>query len=144
MDGYREEIYRLMLATNKCDGVYYEIAKCTGVKENTLVLLYALSDGKSHSQKQICGDWLIPKTTLNTVVKECVIGGYITLLTEKQSKEKTIRLTESGKKFAQMVTKKMNEAEEKAMERVRKEFSVDFILAFEKFVNYLEEEYRRI
>lgn len=72
MNDYRNEVYRLMLTTNRCIGGYYEIAKKVGIKENTLLLLDILSDKEQHSQKQICDDWHIPRTTLNTIIKECV------------------------------------------------------------------------
>ena len=77
MNPCREEIRSIMLSTNKIDGVYYLLSRRMGLKANTLALLYALDDGKVHSQKQICEEWLIPKTTLNTIVRECVAEGYI-------------------------------------------------------------------
>ena len=52
MNDYREEVYRLMLTINRCTGVYYEIAKKMGVKENTLLLLDILSDKRQHSQNK--------------------------------------------------------------------------------------------
>lgn len=36
------EIRRLMLATTKIDGAYYLFSRRLGIKENVLVLLYAL------------------------------------------------------------------------------------------------------
>lgn len=142
MKDYRKEVYQLMLTTNKCIGVYYKIAKEMVVKENTLLLLDILSDQKQHSQKQICDDWHIPRTTLNTIIKECINDGYIILLSQKQSKEKLISLTDNGKNFAYKVTHKMLKAEQYAMEKIQKEFSTDFITVFEKYVKYLEQEYK--
>lgn len=141
MNDYREEIYRLMLTINRCTGVYYEIAKKMGVKENTLLLLDILSDKRQHSQKQICDDWHMPKTTLNTIIKECVSSGYVVLLTQRKSKEKLIALTDSGQIFADEITQKMKEAVQRSMEKIKKEYSTDFILVFEKYVEYLENEY---
>lgn len=143
MNDYRKEVYQLMLTTNRCIGVYYEIAKEMGIKENTLLLLDILSDQKQHSQKQICDDWHIHKTTLNTIIKECIRAGYIILLPQKQSKEKLISLTENGQIFADKVTHKMKKAVQHAMEKIHKEFSTDFITVFEKYVECLECEYRQ-
>ena len=143
MNDYRKEVYQLMLTTNRCIGVYYEIAKEMGIKEKTLLLLEILSDKKQHSQKQICEDWHIHKTTLNTIIKECVSAGYIILLPQKQSKEKLISLTDSGQVFADKVTRKMKKAVQHAMEKIQNEFSTDFIAIFEKYVEYLEYEYKK-
>lgn len=141
MNDYREEVYRLMLTINRCTGVYYEIAKKMGVKENTLLLLDILSDKRQHSQKQICDDWHMPNTTLNTIIKECVSSGHVVLLTQRKSKEKLIALTDSGQIFADEITQKMKEAVQRSMEKIKKEYSTDFILVFEKYVEYLENEY---
>lgn len=142
MNDYRNEVYRLMLTTNRCIGVYYEIAKKMGIKENTLLLLDILSDKEQHSQKQICDDWHIPRTTLNTIIKECVKSGYIVLLPQSSSKEKLISLTESGQIFADEVTRTMKEAVQRSMEKIQKNYSTDFIMVFEKYVEYLENEYK--
>lgn len=119
-----------------------KLQKKMGIKENTLLLLDILSDKKQHSQKQICDDWHIPRTTLNTIIKECVKSGYIVLLTQSSSKEKLISLTESGQFFTDKVTHTMKEAVQRSMEKVQKEYSTDFIMIFEKYVEYLENEYK--
>ena len=100
MDSYRQKIRRLNLAVNRIDGIYYQLSKILGEKDNLICLLYALDDGKPHSQKQICEEWLISRTTLNTIVKECIEKGYLTLQANAHSKEKQILLTESGRQYA--------------------------------------------
>ena len=59
-----------MVAINRVDGIWYLLARKSGMKVNTISLLFALDDGKAHTQKQICEEWIIPRTTINTVVKE--------------------------------------------------------------------------
>ena len=111
MEDSYEAIRRLMLAINRIDGSYYFSARKMGVKENTLALLYALDDGRPHSQKQIYEDWLIPKTTVNTVVKELRDAGYVTLLAEEASREKMILLTETGKAYTREILQRVYDAE---------------------------------
>lgn len=48
----------------------------------------------------------MPKTTLNTIIKECVSSGHVVLLTQRKSKEKLIALTDSGQIFADEITPK--------------------------------------
>ncbi len=71
MDELHQLNRRLIAATSAADGAYYRWAVQSGVTPHTLDLLYALDDGLPHSQKQICEEWAIPKTTINTVVKAC-------------------------------------------------------------------------
>lgn len=83
---------RLYASSNRIDGLYYMAARALGISENMLSLLYALLDGRPRSQKQICEELLIPKTTLNTVTRECLAAGHISL---GEGKEKLIELTPS-------------------------------------------------
>ena len=76
-------IWRLTDAINRIDGAYYFCAKHMGVKENTLALLFALDDGKPHSQTQIAREWLIPKTTVNTIIREWRREGLVVLSPEE-------------------------------------------------------------
>ena len=140
MKDYREEIRRIMVSVNVIDGIYAMGAKKIGIKDNSLSLLYALDDGKPHSQKEICEHWLIPKTTLNTIVKECVNAGYIVLDGIKHTKEKEIRLTDKGQEYAKTILNQVYELEGRAMEKTLSSYSPEFVQALEQFTAYLKEE----
>ena len=75
----REDIRRLMIAINRVDELYYQTLRTRGIKENAFVLFYAIADGKAYSQKRICQEWAIPRTTLNTIVQEYLRKGYLCL-----------------------------------------------------------------
>ena len=77
------------------------MARKLGIKDNTLALLYALDDGAPHSQIEICRQWMIPKTTLNTIVQECIRKGYAELVSAAHTKEKHILLTPAGRQAAE-------------------------------------------
>lgn len=140
MKDYREEIRRIMVSVNVIDGIYAMSAKKIGIKDNSLSLLYALDDRKPHSQKEICEHWLIPKTTLNTIVKECVNAGYIVLDGIKHTKEKEIRLTDKGQEYAKTILNQVYELERRAMEKTLSSYSPEFVQALEQFTAYLKEE----
>ena len=144
MKDYREEIRRIMVSVNVIDGIYAMGAKKIGIKDNSLSLLYALDDGKPHSQKEICEHWLIPKTTLNTIVKECVNAGYIVLDGIKHTKEKEIRLTDKGQEYAKTILNQVYELERRAMEKTLSSYSPEFVQALEQFTAYLKEEAEHI
>lgn len=143
MEDCVEAIRRLFISINKIDGNYYYCARKLGVKENTLALLYALDDDKPHSQKQICEDWLIPKTTINTIVKELVTAGYITLLPEGQTREKAILLTDEGKTYTRGLLKAIYTAEQEALKKTLQEFAPEFIDAFDCFAAHLCAEFHK-
>ena len=133
---------RLILAATRMDGAYYYFARHSGIPENLLALFYALADGKPHSQKEICEDWLIPKTTINTVVKEQVAAGHLTLRAG-EGREKIICLTESGHAYAQKALQGICEAERVAVERTLEKHDRAFVDALEDFAGTLWEEYEK-
>lgn len=108
-----EFFMRLAVAVYRIDGAYDRFAKGGGVKANTMWLLYALNDGKRHTQRQICDEWYFPRSTMNTLIKECEGEGYLTLhRVEGERREMEIRLTERGKAFAERVLAPVYGAEE--------------------------------
>lgn len=128
---------------NRIDGLYYMASRKLGVKDNTLLLFYVLNDGKVHSQKEICEEWLIPRTTINTVVKEAVNKGYVRLEHSDHTREKTIMLTEAGKTYADRLLQKVFAAEEQALERTLQEFSPELLKGLEAFTNCMQEEFEK-
>lgn len=144
MDKTQEAVRRIIWAINKIDGVYYYFARHLGINENALTLLYALDDGQIHSQKEISDEWLIPRTTINTIVKNMVSDGYIAFDPEQHTKEKTIMLTEKGRSYADKLMSSIYAAEEKAMKDTVEQFSPEFISALEHFSGCLYGEYSKV
>ena len=98
MESSRSFLDRFYVCCNKIDGLYYLAARRLGVKENVLSLLYTLDNGPPCSQKQLAEELLIPKTTINTIVKEYTDAGYLSLVPSGHSREKNITLTAAGKR----------------------------------------------
>ncbi len=94
--------YRLGKLVYGIDGVYEDYGKgCKLGSPNLLWILYALNDGKRHSQKQICDDWAIPRSTANTIIKDLESKNYIALSQIKgERRELLVSLTPSGKEYA--------------------------------------------
>lgn len=143
MAGERESVRRLMVAINRVDGIWYLLARKSGMKVNTISLLFALDDGKAHTQKQICEEWIIPRTTINTVVKECVELGYVELEQIDRSKEKLMRLTEKGMQYTQQVLELFYRSENEAMRRTLEIHSPDFIDSLTSYADFLQEEIKK-
>lgn len=132
------------IGKNLCaiDGIYWKISKLSGLKENLFWLLYALDDDEVHTQKQICNDWLLPKTTINTLIKECEAAGYITLQAlPGRKRELQICLTEKGSSFAEQTLKTVYKIEHKAITAVLKKSTSSFITDLELYTNELRTAY---
>lgn len=131
---------RLISDTSKMDGLYYLWGKKTGISENMLTLMYALNDGEVHTQKQICEQFSIPKTTINTIVKELIEKGLIIFENGENLKEKNLALTKKGKAYAEEITGELKDIEKIAMEKTLEKYSIKFIEAFEYLLESMENE----
>ena len=100
----RSFFYDFGRALYHVDSFYDEFAKKSNVSSALLWVLYALNDGNSHTQIEISNDWELPKTTVNTVIKEIQQNGYVELIPIKgKRREMSIVLTESGKNYADSI-----------------------------------------
>lgn len=105
------------------DAVYDDFAKDSGVVSPTLLwILYALNDGNEHTQREICVDWALPKSTVNTVMTELKRNGYVEFEPIKgKRREMTVILTQTGKEYAHSLLAAIYEKEAE----VFKKLSVD-------------------
>ena len=100
MDDKRLQSWKFSTLLFRIDGLYDQWAKRTGETGNTLAFFYALESGRPYTQKQLSEEFLIPKQTLNSIVKDCVAKGYIRLTPSPENhREKLLCLTEAGQEY---------------------------------------------
>ena len=93
--------------------------------------------------KQLAEELLIPKTTINTIVKEYTDAGYLSLVPSGHSREKNITLTAAGRAYAQKVLRPIYQAEERAISRTLREYSSEFVKAVEVLTRNMTQEFQR-
>ncbi|MCR4870152.1 MAG: MarR family winged helix-turn-helix transcriptional regulator [Atopobiaceae bacterium] len=81
------------------------------MKGSLFELLYACVDNGPHSQKEICDEWHIPRSTLNTTVIQQVAAGNV-MLVPRGNKQKDVCLTEQGKALAELMLGSLLDAED--------------------------------
>ena len=100
----RNEIKKLVNATNIIDKTYAVKGRSMAVKPNIVVLFYAIANSENLSQRQLRDEWMLPLSTINTITTECRNAGYITLEPiPGKRRECYLRFTEKGEQFADMV-----------------------------------------
>ena len=104
MDG-RTFFYELGKLIYKIDGAYDAYGRGYSVgSANLLWILYALDGGERLSQRQICDDWAIPRSTANTIIKELESKNHVALSQIKgERRELLVSLTESGREYADKI-----------------------------------------
>lgn len=106
-------------ALSKANSLYGKWAKKHGLNYNSMMVLYAMEDVEHCTQKHICEKWLLPKTTVCTILSDYQKKGYVTFLPDPNDKrEKIIKLTETGQAFSDAILTKLHAAEIRAMEKM--------------------------
>lgn len=142
MKNKRDKVKQLSKILYNIDTQYIKVVRQMGYKANMFWLLYSLDNNDPMSQKQICEDWDMPKTTLNTLIKECEGLGYITFESVKgERREKVIILTESGKKYAKQIMNKIYKAEEEAFYALEERDK--FISLAQNFLDNLKSSFEK-
>ena len=142
MNAARESARRLTTALLKIDEVYFANAQKNATKASELCLMYALDDGNPHSQRQIAEEWLIPKTTINTIVKQWERRGLLTLSSMPgKRREMLLSLTETGKAHVEKQLDLVYWAESQAAAKTMARYSGAFIEAVEYFGQALKEAF---
>lgn len=143
MKSMRDYARRLTVALFNIDEIYYTNELTKTMQESELCLMYALDDGLPHSQRQIAEEWLIPKTTLNTLVKHWERDGLLILSSiPGKRREMQISLTDSGKRHVEKWMRVVYQAEEEAVEKTIELYSEAFIEAIEFYVTALRTAFQ--
>ena len=128
----RDKIKKLVDATNRIDHAYLVKGRSLAVKPNIVVLMYALANDENLSQSKLHNDWLLPLSTINTIVTECRNADYVTLEPiPGKRRECFLRFTPRGRKFAELILAEIQAAEEKAMRETLLHYSPEFVEALD-------------
>ena len=138
----REIARRLILALYNIDEAYYLNEGKRKLSDAELCVMYALDDGKPHSQREISQEWLVPKTSVNTIVKRWEKEGLLTLTAiPGKRREMHIMLTDAGREYAKGFMGFIYRAEDKALKRTLEKYSDEFIEVIEFFGASLKEAF---
>lgn len=133
---------RLIRALNNIDEVYYLNEGKRKLSDVELTVMYVLDDGKAHSQREISKEWLVPKTSVNTIVKRWEKEGLLIMAPiVGKRREMSIMLTDLGREYAKGVLSFLYRAEEQALKKTLKNYSCEFIEAIEFFGESLKNAF---
>lgn len=106
-------------AVIKFRGVYSTWSKKHGISYNEMLVLYTIRDHGFCTQKQICDSYLLPRQTMNNVIRDMRERGLLTISSENcVGREKAFVLTDSGRAYAAPLLDSLNKIEKQAIERI--------------------------
>lgn len=138
----RQQMEQLCACFCRQEELYSEWAKAHGMSGNEAMTLYALDLERPCTQKQISQEWLIPKQTLNTIVKDLERQGYVCFEPQPGKREKLVRFTEAGRVYAREHLQELYRMEEQAMEALSEDLRRAVVEGTQAFTNAFAREVR--
>ena len=125
----------------KITELYREWAKKHGMSYNAMMTIYALDQAHGHTtQKQIADGWMIPKQTVNTIVKDLEKRGLVCFKALPGSKQKAVCFTAEGKVFAENCLHELYEMEDRVMQTIGRDACAAYLETGLAFAAALEQE----
>lgn len=115
-----EELKRYYAVWQETNYVYEEWAKAHGISVSCLLALTAIDEGGDDcTQKKISQRWLIPKQTVNMVLKDFENRKLVELLPMQGDKRnKRIQFTAAGREYADAILSELRKAELSAIQKM--------------------------
>lgn len=141
MNRYLEQIEQINTAYSKTSAAYGRWAKTQGLNYNSLLMLCILEEKGTCTQKMICEELLLPKSTVHSILLDFMKKGYMALeAAPDNKKEKVVVLTDAGKVFSDEILTKLHKMEVRAMERLGPRLSAQLVHTTVLYYEYFQEE----
>ena len=127
---------------NRLDHIYSEFSRAYGLSDCAYWMLVDTSTaGGSIAVSRLTSEWFYSKQTINSAIKTLTARGFATLeFAEGSRKNKVVRLTEAGMRFAEQYALPAQEAEQQAFEVLEPWEQREIMRLIEKFSHALGDE----
>lgn len=103
------------------DAVYDRLARQNGLTYNALMVIYILFKQESVTQKALCEELFLSKSTVHSIVKGFIVDDILTFSEQKYGKEKELIFTVNGKKYAKNIMDIVQEEEMRLLQYLGEE-----------------------
>lgn len=127
---------------NGLDHIYSEFSRACGLSDCAYWMLVDTSTaGGCIAVSRLTSEWFYSKQTINSAIKTLTARGFATLeFAEGSRKNKVVRLTEAGMRFAEQYALPAQEAEQQAFEVLEPWEQREIMRLIEKFSHALGDE----
>lgn len=127
---------------NRLDHIYSEFSRACGLSDCAYWMLVDTSTaGGSIAVSRLTSEWFYSKQTINSAIKTLTARGFAMLeFAEGSRKNKVVRLTEAGMRFAEQYALPAQEAEQQAFEVLEPWEQREIMRLIEKFSHALGDE----
>lgn len=130
--------YHVWCEMNK---IYADWAKKHDISYNAMLVLYSLWEGKIYcTQKMICNQWMLPKQTVNSILKDFEKKGLVCFDPSfYDQRTRGIRLTDAGIEYAKPIIPSLQKLEAEVMEKLGEAKANAIIENTSLYIEYFKE-----
>lgn len=100
----------------RINDIYRVWSKNHGIHDTTLFVLYVINDSPYCTQNEICDKLFLPKQTVSLILSGLEDNGYIQReINPKDRRNKVVKFTEHGHKYAKAILDELKTAEIEAL-----------------------------
>ncbi len=144
IDELQQKIYRINFLANTIDALYHQAAKCLGVADSVLYILYMVhSNSASCPLSDLYKISAISKQTINSAIRKLEAEGNI-YLKKHDGKSKIVCLTERGRDYVKKTAEILLAAEGSAFADWSAEELDIYLHLIEKHVASLRQQFGRL
>lgn len=113
----------------KINELYHVWSREHDIQDTTLFVLYVINESSNYcTQNQICEKLFLPKQTISLILSGLEENGYILReLNPKDRRNKIVRFTENGERYANDLLEKLKSSEIEAFSNMSREQRQDMV-----------------
>ena len=135
----------LAFLMGKIDGLYDKFARQYGLNYNSLGVYSAIYASQPCTQKEICGKWGLSKQTVSSICKELHKKEMLDYeSSDKDKREKYVKFTEKGNKFAKPIIMELEELENGVLDEMDEESRYWIFKSSEKFYELFNKKMKEV
>lgn len=100
------------------ESCYMTVARENNLTYNALMLMLMVDYYDKLTQKQVCDELFLPKSSVHSMLSDLIARGYLKLTAGGNKKEKYIVPTDSGAKFIKKVVSETEQMENGALKSI--------------------------
>lgn len=138
---YTELIKKINRSQALLDSVYEELAEEYSMTFNALMVIYIMTEEKDVTQKVICDELYLPKSTVHSIVNDFMKKELIGFSDKKIGKEKVLCLTLEGDVLSKKIMQRVKRTEKEILVFLGDDYCKKLDVISDRLMEYFERRY---
>ena len=136
----RETMKKLNSLYKEVDAAYMRIAAENGLSFNALMMLYLVQEDEKLTQKKVCGELYLPKSSVHSILADLRKRGLLMLTGGDNKKEKYIIASPEGQTLIRKIVEETDRIESGALLAVSEREMTGFLKTADKLAEHMTRQ----